>query len=166
MRIVDLNGNDHWSLEGIRQRYAAYAKEFRVGTPADLQPSTHTEGNTKWIYPVLEQAFAGVTVGDAACVQLAIDLVCDDSRFAFGKIYKDKAATLFRRVPLSSSQQDQLRRRIVFMLQVGTIPPEYKCYAKLLRSIGLGPYREQLESVAPRGPRVQRYLAYFQSFAA
>ena len=165
MRVVDLNGKDHWSLKGIRQRYADYARQCHVDTLAELQPTQHSDGETTWIYPVLEQVFAALALGDAACVELAIDLVCDDARFTFGKNYKDRAATLLRRVALSPAQQDRLRRRIVSVLYAGTIPPEYRCYAKLLRSIGLGPYRACLDSVVPRGPRVRRYLAYFRSFA-
>lgn len=163
MRVIDLNGKDRWSLDGVRQRYSTYATQFQVSFPSRLEPTTHVLGETKWIYPVLEQVLRGVTQGDAACVQIAVDLVCDDARFAFGKIYKDKAATLLRRAALTASQQDQLRKRIVFMLNCGHIPPEYKCYARLLRSIGLGPYRAYLESVIPCGPRVRHYLAYFRS---
>ena len=163
MHIVDLNGSGQWSLEGIRLRYEKYAEEFRMTKTTILQPRIHTEGDTSWVYPVLEQVFIGMSKNDAACVQIAVDLVCDDSRFPFGKIYKDKAATLLRRVHLTSSQQDRLRRRIVFMLHKGVVPPEYKCYARLLRTIGLGEYRHQLDSVVPYGPRVRHYLAYFQS---
>jgi hypothetical protein len=44
MRVIDLNGNDQWSPEGVRRRYATYAEEFRVVEPTVLQPKTHTEG--------------------------------------------------------------------------------------------------------------------------
>lgn len=161
MATVDLNGSGYWSLEAICLRYQDYARELGVSDPLSLAPKTVVEGQTNWIYPVIEQILDGAQTSDAACIQIAVELVCTDARFKFGKIFKDRAANLLGQAALSHAQEDRLRARIIEMLRSGFVPPEFKRYARLLSKLGLGGYRDELERIVPAGPRIAWYQKYF-----
>lgn len=133
---------------------------MNVGEPLEFVPRTAHQGESHWIYPVVEQVLDGAAAHDAACVQIAVDLVCSDVRFTFGKVFKDRAANILAEAELSHEQMDRLRVRAVAMLRSGFVPPEFKRYARLVRRIGLAESRGDLERLVPSGPRIAWYRSY------
>lgn len=110
--------------------------------------------------PILRQVLEGVAAGDAACVQIAVDLVCSDARLPFGKVFKDQASDALRRSALSSLQSGRLRTHAIERLRSGFVPPEFKRFARLIRQIGLADHRQALEELVPTGPRIAWYRSY------
>lgn len=160
---IDLNGAGEWSLDGIRHRYARYAEDLGVSLPRQLEPLRAAQGARQWIYPVLEQVLVGLKEGDPACVAIAVDLVCSDERFTFGKIFKDKAARGLRDAELADEQVGRIRQHAIYQLEKGFVGPEFRTLAQLVRRIGLGELRERVLRVKPVGPRVANYVRYFGS---
>lgn len=160
---IDLNGLGEWSLDGIRHRYARYAEELGVSPPRPLEPVRADQGSRKWIYPVVEQVLVGLKEGDLACVAIAVDLVCSDERFTFGKIFKDKAARGLRDAELADEQVGRIRQHAVSQLERGFVGPEFRTLAQLVRRIGIGALRERVRRIQPAGPRVANYIEYFVS---
>lgn len=160
---IDLNGAGDWSLEGIRQRYARHARALGVPRPRQLEPRRLTQGARTWVYPVIEEVLAGVGEGDRACVAMAVDLVCTDERFRFGKILKDKAARALRDVELTEEQMGRIRWHAIRQLENCFAPPEFRTLAQLVRRIGLGEFRDRARHLKPTGPRVAHFIAYLCS---
>ena len=161
MKIIDYNGEDSWSKESIIDRYSRYCRELKVPNPLDLSPVEHTEGETRWIYPVMDKVIEGIEGGDAACRRLGIEFIEEDRKFTFGKILKSNTARALRRSDLTPEEQDRIRRRLIDMLLAGNVPHEYKQYAKLLKKIGLGPLRDEIELGVDRTNQfVMRYYDY------
>lgn len=159
----DLNGAGDWSLDGIRLRYARHASALGVPRPRQLEPRRLTEGGRTWVYPVIEEVLTGVSEGDRACVAMAVDLVCTDERFRFGKIFKDKAARALRDVELTEEQIARIRWHAIRQLENGFAPPEFRTLAQLVRRIGLGEFRDRARHLQPTGPRVAQFIAYLCS---
>jgi hypothetical protein len=161
MPLHDYNGTGEWSAERIAARYRQYAKRLRVSSETSLEPATHSEGDTRWVYPVMHRVIDGIEAGDPACVEIGIEFIEQDAHFPFGKILKSNAARALRRARLDEKQRIRIRRRILHMLVDGQVPHEYKEYAKLLRKIGLGDLRSELERANVKNPYVARYVKYF-----
>ena len=161
MKIIDYNGEERWSKESIIDRYSRYCRELKVQNPLDLSPVEHTDGETKWIYPVMDKVIEGIERGDAACKCLGIEFIEEDRKFTFGKILKSNTARALRRSDLGPEEQDRIRRRLIDMLLAGNVPHEYKQYSKLLKRIGLGPFRDEIELGVDRANQfVMRYYDY------
>lgn len=105
----------------------------------------------------------GLKEGDLACVAIAVDLVCSDERFTFGKIFKDKAARGLRDAELTDEQIGRIRQHVIHQLERGFVGPEFRTLAQLVRRIGIGELRDRVQHIKPAGPRVANYLQYFGS---
>lgn len=163
METIDFNGAGRWSAQAILTRYVEYAIE--VGTqPRDLTPIVHTEGDRRWVYPVMNEVIAGIEAGDPACIQIGIEFIEEDQGFPFGKILKSNTARALRRAPLLPEQQRRIARRVFDMLQRGYVPHEYREYAKLARRIGFALH--DLPAIVPQNRYVNRYWQYFQRAAS
>jgi hypothetical protein len=162
MPLRDYNGTGDWSSDQIIARYQKYAKQFGL-TERDLRPMTHSEGDARWVYPVMDKVIEGIEAGDAACAEIGIDFISQDTSFPFGMRLKTNTARALRRFTLSESQQDRIRQRIVQMLVRGYVPKEYREYAKLLRRIGLGTSHVELQRADKRNPHVAKYVNYLES---
>jgi len=161
MPSIDLDGQDEWSLEAVRRRYLAYSRCLGVSNQlGGLAAQTLKRESSDWTMPILQQVLDGVAAGDAACVQIAVDLVCSDARLPFGKIFKDRASDILRRSSLSFLQCELLRTHAIARLRSGFVPPEFKRFARLIRQIGLAEHRQALEELVPAGPRIAGYRNY------
>ena len=106
----------------------------------------------------------GIEGSDAACRLIGIEFIEEDQGFAFGAILKSNTARALRRSQLSDGDRERIRRRVVSMLTRGVVPHEYKEYAKLLKGIGLGNYRRDIEAcVGAAHPYVAKFARYFLS---
>jgi hypothetical protein len=157
MNLIDYNGEGDWSRSAILERYARYAGEMGVA-PRDLSPSKHSEGERRWIYPVMENIIAGIEAGDPACVVIGIEFIEQDASFPFGKILKSNTARALRRASITEAQQHRIRRRVLDMLRRGAVPHEFKEYAKLLKKIGVG--ADDLGDVEESDEHVARFKHY------
>ena len=161
MKVIDYNGTGRWTLDAIRERYAEHARRLHVRPPAALSPREHSDGATRWIYPVMDAVIAGIEAGDAACVELGVEFIQEDQKFPFGKTLKANTARALRRATLDAGQVERVRDRVIAMLVAGHVPREFREYAKLLRKIGVG---ERWSSVRERldhsNPHVMRFYDY------
>ena len=153
MTVNDLNGMGQWSRVRVGERYAAYCLTLGVVGQRDLHPREHSEGDKKWIYPILDEVIAGIVAADPACVALGIDLIEEDQLLPFGSTLKTNTARALRRTVLTEPQKARLRKRIVSMLVAGIIPHEFREYSKLLRTIGVASYWPELHTCVPRDNR-------------
>jgi hypothetical protein len=160
MRLIDYNGEGRWAREAILERYFAYCHQ--LGIPLlSLVPKEHEQGDTKWVYPVMDRVIEGIERGDAACRLIGIEFLEEDKKFIFGKILKSNTARALRRAQLNDTEKERVRKRIVSMLIAGNVPHEYKEYAKLLKKIGLGSYLETVQKHVDRSNRhVMKYYDY------
>jgi hypothetical protein len=165
MEIIDYNGTGRWSVQGIQEQYAEYARRFKVSPPLDLKPDEHVEGSRRWIYPLMFEVIEGIEKGDRACIEIGVDFIEEDERLPFGKILHSNTARALRRAVLSTGQIERIRKVLVHMLIAGSVRHEYHEYAKLLRTVGLGEWWPFIEERADRdNPYVMRYYDYFQQY--
>jgi hypothetical protein len=163
MEVRDYNGTGSWSGDGILRRYTRYARVFGMTALSDLTPQEHGQGATRWIYPVMERVIEAIEHGDSAAVQIGVEFIEEDQRFPFGKVLKSNTARALRRAPLTPDQAERIRKRVIRMLLDGSVPREYREYAKLLRRIGIGSAWSQVEERVNRdNPYVMRYYRYFK----
>ena len=166
-QVVDFNREGRWSRQGVLDRYDEYARRFRVADPLDVSPDESSQGNRRWVYPVMEKVIEGIERGDRACIEIGIEFIEEDELFPFGKILKSNTARALRRANLTTEHEERIRRRVSEMLMAGHVPHEFREYAKLLRRVGLGDEWQKVEEGAPRGnPYVQRFLDYFRRHAS
>ena len=116
IEIRDYNGEGIWSKDEILRRYLRYSRELKLSAPVDLSPAEATDGNIKWIYPVMDKVIAGIEAGDAACRRIGIEFIEEDKKFVFGKILKANTARALRCSDLNNDEKERIRRRIVSML--------------------------------------------------
>lgn len=163
MEIRDYNGKDKWSKDEVIRRYKNYCVEFNIKNPLYLSPPEHTEGNVKWIFPVMYNVIEGIETGDAACRKIGIEFIEEDSKFPFGKILKSNTARALRRSVLTLDEQERIRKRLIEMLLSGNVPHEYKQYAKLLKKVGVGNYWNEIEQrINKSNGYVMKYYKYLK----
>lgn len=164
MILRDYNGTGKWSASAILERYTELCAVLGVEHPIDLTPVETTQGNTRWVYPVMDEVIEGIERGDSACIALGVEFLEEDRKFPFGSNLKYRAARSLRRIQLPLSLATRLKRRIVSMLAAGNVPREYREYARLLRRIGFDDWWQRIEQQTPRGNRhAMRYYRYFRS---
>jgi hypothetical protein len=159
--IVDFNGTGIWSKEEILRRYKEYCLQFN--TPMlDLMPMIHENGDKQWIYPVMEKVIEGIKGGDAACRVIGIEFIEEDKQFPFGKILKANTAVALRQnhLQLSENERERIRIRVVSLLTRNLVPHEFREYAKLMKKIGIGNYKETLASINTEDPYVLKFSGY------
>jgi hypothetical protein len=163
LEIIDYNGTGPWSRDEILRRYREHARRLQVFPVLDLTPDESGEGQRRWIHPVMDKVIAAIDTGDLACIQLGIELIQSDEKFAFGRTLKAHTARCLRRAPLTPEQQELIRARVIGLLLAGRILREYREYARLLRKVGIGRWWDGVEERVDRGNRyVMRYYDYFR----
>ena len=165
MEIVDLNGSGPWSAKAVQERYVMYSERHGRRDARALEPQEHTEGNVRWVYPIIESVVDGIKTLDPACIDLGVEFVESGHKQPFGRILHAKVARALRQAPLNQEHVTRLRARILSMLLAGQVPHEYHEYAKLLRRIGLGETWASTRQAVDEGNRyVMRYVKYFERF--
>lgn len=165
MEIIDFNGFGRWSRQDIQERYALYARRFKVSAPLELMPQEHDERGRHWIYPVMFEVIKGIEMGDAACIEIGVECIIENQWVKFGKIIKANTARALRRSTLTEEQSERLRKHIVSMLVEEHIPGHYRSYARLLRKIGVGSWWPFIEEHTNRNnPYVMRFYKYFEEY--
>lgn len=79
MELRDDNGAGRWSREGITAHYRQYCRALGVPERTDLAAHEHTEGEVRWVYPLMEQVIQGIEAGDRACIALGLDFIEEDA---------------------------------------------------------------------------------------
>lgn len=148
--LRNYNGEGRWSVEAVQKRYREYCGALQVEPSRSLTPREHSEGDVRWIYPIMDEVIVGIAESDAACVALGVDFIEEDARFPFGATLKSNTARALRRAHLNESQTLRVRERIATMLISGVVPREMREYAKLLRTVGVGEQWPRLEREIPR----------------
>jgi hypothetical protein len=163
--IRDYNGEGRWSLAAIQSRYLEYCREYGLESCVPV-PREHVEGQTKWVYPVMDAVIQGIERGDKASIALGLDFIEEDAHFAFGKTLKSNTARALRRASLTPEQVLRVRKRVTNLLIAGHIPHEFREYAKLLRRVGLAECWPLMERDAKLdNPYVKRFVEYFRACA-
>jgi hypothetical protein len=158
--VYDYNGSGIWSAEQIQERYRSHCNELGI-TPLDLTPMRHTEGNRRWIYPVMDKVIDGIRAGDQACIRLGIDFIHEDGSFPFGRILKANTAKALRmgRDDLTNSQKQQIQDRVIGMLSRRYLPRELGEYVKLAAKLGMENRRRELLALDDGDPWVNRHVS-------
>ncbi|HEY1288734.1 MAG TPA: hypothetical protein VGF58_10455 [Burkholderiales bacterium] len=164
MQVRDYNGKGKWAWEAIRSRYLDYAARLGLDSPLDLRPKEVIRGETRWIYPLMEEVIQGIKGGDAACAAIGIEFMEEDGKFVFGASLKSRTARALRQATLSETQAVRIRRRVTSMLVAGNVPREFRDYVRLLRKVGFEDFWPRIESEVPRDNKyVMRYFAYLRA---
>ncbi|HSI46696.1 MAG TPA: hypothetical protein VLA61_00335 [Ideonella sp.] len=163
--MQNYNGDGEWSVESVVRRYESYCRQLQITEQRVLRPQIHMEGECGWIYPIMAAVIQGIKEDDPACTELGIDFISESKGFPFGMTLKSQAARALRKATLTPQQEDRVRTRVVTMLLEGYLPQEYRFYSRLLRRTGLGGYKDELLSVAPRSRRMQKYVNYVHILA-
>jgi len=122
-----------------------------------------TSGDSHWVYPVMFRVIEGIGRGNAACIELGVELIQEDRPLPFGRILKSNTARALRRAELTPGQKDRIRKRVIEMLIAGNTPREYREYAKLVRRIGVGDWWARAQGrMNLTIPHVRRYYDYFR----
>jgi hypothetical protein len=159
--VTDYNGTGRWSREAIEQRYADYARRFKIASPANIAAHEHEHNGNRWVYPVMSSIIQAIKLNDAAAVEIGVEFIEEDQLFTFGKILKCAAARALRRATLSPVQAERVRQRVVGMLLSGSIPREIEDYVKLLRNTGVGASWSEVETKIDRSdPHLMKYYNY------
>jgi hypothetical protein len=151
--LRNYNGEGRWSVEMVQERYREYCDALHIEGSHSLTPREHSEGEVRWIYPIMDEVIKGIDESDGGCIALGVDFVEEDARFPFGARLKSNTARALRRVQLTESQKVRLRERIATMLILGLVPREMREYAKLLRTVGVGEQWPRLEQNISRDNR-------------
>ena len=133
----------------VQERYREYCAALQIKPSRALTPREHTEGEVRWVYPIMNEVIAGIDEKDAACIALGVDFVEEDARFPFGATLKSNTARALRRAPLTEAEKARLRKRVADMLIRGVVPREMREYVKLLRTVGVGEQWTRLERDIP-----------------
>ena len=167
MEVRDYNGAGEWSLEGIRKRYRDHARAIGLSEDVELVTLETSDGEVRWVYPVMYTVIERVEKADMACIELAVEFIERGPKQDFGRILHSNAARALRRAPLTAGQKDRLRTTILGMLARGWVPHEFRQYAKLLRRIGLGKEWAKVRGELDVSNRyVMRWVRYFDACAA
>ncbi len=160
MILRDFNGPGKWTALAVQARYAQYAARCYVEYPLQLQPKEYTRGETRWVYPIMDDVIDGIKTGDAACLIIGVEFIEEDQKFPFGANLKARTARALRQqVSLPKSLKIRIRKRVIAMLHAGNTPREYREYVKLLRKIGFSELWPNIEASAPRNNKyAMRYF--------
>lgn len=157
MRVIDYNGEGIWSRGAILERYSLYCCNLKI-RESDLSPTKVVHEDVTWIYPVMHKIIDGIENRDPACKLIGIEFIETDERFTFGKILKSNTARALRRSILTEAEKERIRKRIIDMLLHGNVPHEFKQYFRLLKTIGLGNHKDEIERGIDRSnPYVMKY---------
>lgn len=160
MRDRDNDGKGRWAYAAIDARYAAAVKKAGE-RPRQLVPDVASYiAQRGWLSAKMDEVFKGMRNGDRNCAWLAIELIEEDGGFAFGKLIKARAARELKCFKLNEQQKQRIRARVVTMLERQFMPHEFKQYVRLLRRVGPGPYKADLERLTLSPHRWVRFFAH------
>lgn len=162
--VRDYNGQGRWAVREVQRRYTQHAKRLGVDTLRVIEPERTEEGDTRWVYPIMEPVIAGIEAGDLACAQIGVEFIEEDRGFPFGAILKSNTARALRRVApqLTDEQTARIRTRVARMITDGPVPREYREYARLLRKIGAAEHSSELLAATAKNYHAARALAYYR----
>lgn len=138
-----------------------------MATPRTIEPcvSVAEEQGREWHYSVLPQITEGVRAGDRACIEIGVELICDDRGLPFGAIYKSNMARALKSCDaLDNDTRQRIRERIVSLYETGTVPREFREYSRLLRKIGVGECQARILAAKPENRFATRARQYFLEF--
>ena len=152
--------------DAILDRYQKYIRLFGVQYPRILRAQESIVGERKWIYPLMSSVIEGIRQHDRACIEIGVEFLESEEKFAFGKSLKSLNARALRQTSLTELQVKRVRNRVLQMLVAKMVPHEYREYSKLLRKVGLGDEWDRVRDELDVTNRwVKRYYDYFERHA-
>jgi hypothetical protein len=132
----DYNGPSEWSLLSLQERYQKIASSMGC-EPKELRPRIHKEGDTTWIYPVMDEIIDAAKLGDSPALELCLQLIEQDTSMPFGTILKSQAARALKKnsALLSLSQRQRIDARITDMDARNYKPREFKEYIRIQKRL-------------------------------
>jgi len=100
MEVIDLNGEGEWSRVRVCERHAAYCTALGIIAEDSLHPREYSEGDKKWIYPILDKLIKRIIATDPACIALGVDPYRRDQFLPFGSVLNAHTARALRRTVL------------------------------------------------------------------
>lgn len=146
---INYNHQWKWSVEAVRQRYTELRTRLGGAEGFELTPRTYTnkQGIT-WTYNIMDAVADGVQLGDRACIQLAIDYIEDNILGSTTGYIRERMARSLRHADLEEHQKKQLASVFLMQLKQGNLRKEFKEYSRLFKTIGIEPYRKEIEKYA------------------
>lgn len=151
----------------MQRRHAEYTARAGASAFPTPWPKIHRQGDTRWIYPIMDAIIDGIRAQDPASIEIGVEFIEADGKFPFGAGLKAKTARALRHVDLPHALQERIRRRVVSMLIAGNTPREYREYARLLRKIGFSSWWPRIDADTSRDHRyAMRWYGYFRAIHA
>jgi len=157
-------GNDphgRWGAVAVYERYREYCCQFAVVQPLELSLKHYTKEEYSRLTTPVDAIIERIPLGDAAAAHIGVDLLCEFPLFFAGKCAKARTANLLRRTELSEELKERLRIGIVGMFRRAYLPQEFRDLLKLLRRIGLGEHRAEVERWLDSWDRYHRACAEY-----
>ena len=143
---INYNSEGKWSLENVQERY----RELRIllggAEGFALEPRTYTnQKGAKWIYNIIDAVADGIQLEDNACIELAVDYINDNVMDSTTGYIRERIARSLRHVELTEDQKKRLASSFLMQLEHQDLHKEYKVYIRLFKTIGIEPYRKEIE---------------------
>jgi hypothetical protein len=143
---INYNHHEKWSVEAVKQRYS----ELRIllGGVEGFEPNPRqytNKGGITWIYNIMDAIADGVQLGDNACIQLSIDYIQDNIMGSSTGYIRERIARALRHAELKEHQKKQLAEAFLHQLDHQNLHKEFKEYSRLFKTIGIEPYRKEIE---------------------
>lgn len=132
----DYNGPAEWSLPNVLARYRAIASGMGI-EPKLIEPRIHKEGDTTWIYPVMDGVIEAAKLGDVPALELCLQLIEKDTSMPFGMILKSQAARALRKNAslITRTQSLRIDDRIADMEARHYRPREFNEYIRIQKKL-------------------------------
>lgn len=146
---INYNHQGKWSVEAVKQRYSDLRILLGGVEGFELIPRNYTNrGGITWIYNIMDAVVDGVQLGDNACVQLSIDYITDNIMGSTTGYIRERMARALRHAELKEHQKKQLAEVFLNQLARRDLHKEFKEYSRLFKTIGIEPYRKEIEKYA------------------
>jgi hypothetical protein len=146
---INYNQQGKWSVEAVQRRYSDLRVLLGDVEGFDLDPRRYTNNRgITWIYNIMDAVVDGVQLGDNACVQLAIDYIEDDVMASTTGYIRERMARALRHVELKEHQKERLTEVFLNQLAQTNLHKEFREYCRLFKTIGIEPYRKEIEEHA------------------
>jgi hypothetical protein len=143
---IDYNSEGKWSLESVQEKYAELRTLLGGAEGFILEPRTYTNPKgAKWTYNVMDAVADGIQLEDNACIELAVEYINDNVMDSTTGYIRERIARSLRHASLTEGQKQRLAEAFLKQLEHQDLHKEFKEYIRLFKTIGIEPYRKEIE---------------------
>jgi len=144
---INYNHQGKWSINNVIKKYKSLCELVKCIDGFELIPDTFTtpNGEITWTYNIMNSVVEGIILGDKACIQLAVDYIEDNIMSPTTGYLRERMARSLRHVDLTPYQKESLAKTFLNQLSTQSINKEFKEYIRLFKTIGINPYKKDIE---------------------